>query len=53
MQIGQPIRSGCAPAEPYPHGCIDIVPKVRKTNAKMIVVAVRWFAVRVVKALAI
>jgi len=21
MQQGQPVRSGCAPAEPYPHGC--------------------------------
>jgi len=25
MQRRQPMRSGCAPAEPYPHGCIKMI----------------------------
>jgi hypothetical protein len=29
MQQGQPMRSGCSPAEPYPHGCNNIVAKIK------------------------
>ena len=34
MQQGQPMRSGCAPAEPYPHGCNKRVAQKSKSYTK-------------------